>query len=251
MEKADILRHPVIEVAIGGNMVEQYPVLFALATQTAFRSVSSRLLYPANSGAGKAGDAITVSLTSDGVTDLYFTGTVYSANVHGQYRELLLTDSFKKLRDTGFTAAYRKEKAVTIIDDILAVSGVTEKAVTCPNVEMARFSTLTIPGERCLELLIDALKEHGEEGLVFFFDEKDVFHFGTAENTGKNEGAAEAFETGGNILRSGSGWIEILPRPIRHTRAVSVNGTGLVTVRTDLIVSRKSSRLTLWLREAA
>jgi hypothetical protein len=103
----------------------------------------------------------------------------------------------------------------------------------------------------CIDLLIDALKEHGAEGLRYFFDEKDAFHFGTAEDTGKNEGGAFAFETGKNILRTGSGWIEVLPRPIRHTQGLTVNGKELLTVRTDLRVSRKASRLTLWVREAA
>ena len=162
-----------------------------------------------------------------------------------------MTDSYKKLCRTDFTAAYRKEKAASILEDILGAAGINEKSVTCPDVELARFSTQTIPARMCIDLLIDALKEHGAEGLVYFFDEKDVFHFGTIADTGKNEGEAETFETGKNIVSSGSGWIEVLPRPVRHSREITVNGKTLLTMRTDLTISRSSSRLTLYLREAA
>jgi hypothetical protein len=211
----------------------------------------ARLLYPAGSDAGNAGDDITVSLLSGDKSDLYFTGVVYSAAAHGRYRELLLADGYKKLCETGFAAAYRKEKAPSILDDILGAAGISEKSVTCPGVELARFSTQTITARFCIDLLTGALKEHGAEGLEYFFDEKDVFHFGTFSDTGRNEGEAESFETGKNITRSGSGWIEVLPRPIRHSRAVTVNGKPLVTAGTDLTVSRLSARLVLHLRERA
>jgi hypothetical protein len=251
VQNTETLQHPVLEVAIGGTAVDKRPSEFKLATQSGFHSVAARLLYPADSGTGKAGDEITVSLAQDNNSGLYFTGTVCSANTRGAYRELLLTDSYKKLCDTNFAAAYRKEKAAAILDDILGAAGITEKAVTCPGVELARFSTPAIPARMCIDLLIDALKEHGMEGLCYFFDEKDVFHFGTGADTGRNEGGAFSFETGKNILRTGPGWIEVLPCPVRHTRNVTVDGRELETVRTDLTVSRKTARLLLWLKEAA
>jgi hypothetical protein len=157
----------------------------------------------------------------------------------------------KKLCDTVYTAAYRKEKAASILDDILGAAGITEKSATCPGIELAQFSTPAIPARICIDLLIDALKEHGGEGLCYFFDEKDVFHFGTDADTGRNEGGAFSFETGSDILRTGSGWIEVLPRPVRHTQSVTVDGRELETVRTDLTVSRKTMRLLLWLKEVA
>jgi hypothetical protein len=169
----------------------------------------------------------------------------------GKYRELLLADGYKKLFETGFAAAYRKEKAASILNDILSAADIRDTLITCPGVELARFSTQTIPARRCIDLLTDALREHGAERLTYFFDEKDIFHFGTPEDSGKNEGEAECFETGKNITRSGPGWIEVLPRPVRHTRAVTVNGKSFVTVRTDLTVSRLATRLILYLREGA
>jgi hypothetical protein len=156
----------------------------------------------------------------------------------------------KKLCDTNFAAACRKEKAAAILDDILAAAGITEKSVTCPGVELARFSTPAVTARFCIDLLVDALKEHGAEGLCHFFDEKDVFHFGTDADTGRNEGGAFSFEAGKNILRTGPGWTEVLPRPVRHTRNVTVDGRELETVRTDLTVSCNTTRLVLWVREA-
>ena len=251
MQNSDLLQHPIIEVRINGNAVEKSASLFNLATQAGFHAVASRLLYPADSDVGTAGYAITVSLIANDEIDLYFTGSVYSANTRNEYRELLLTDDYKKLCGTNFAAAYRKEKAANILEDILSASGISEKSVVCPDVEFARFSTPLVPARKCIDLIIAALWEHGEEGLTYFFDEKNVFHFGTPADTGKNEGRTEHFETGKNILRPGSGWIEILPRPIRHTQEVTVNGKPLITARTDLTISRSSTRMTLFLREAA
>jgi hypothetical protein len=244
-----LFQHQYLEVSIGGQTTETRASRFRLFTQEGFHSVTARLFYPACVKDGKAGDEVTVSLASADKTDLYFTGTIYSANVHDKYLELLLTDSYKKLCDTAFTAAYRKEKASVIIDDVLASAGIGEKSVTCPDVELARFSTPEIPARMVLDLLIDAVKEHGVRGLVWFFDEKDAFHFGTPDDTGKNEGETVAFETDKNILCKGNGWIETLPFPIRHSRAVTVDGREFVTVRSDLSAARPRSRLTLWLRE--
>jgi hypothetical protein len=249
LPNSEIIQRPLVEVSIGGNVVEDHPSQFSLSTEAGFHTAAARLLYPADSKAGSAGEAITVSLISENTRDLYFSGVIYSANTHGKYRGLLLADSYKKLLETGFIAAYRKEKAAVILNDITGAAGITEKSVTCPDVEIARFSTKRIPARRCVDLLIDALKEYGFGGLVYFFDEKDVFHFGTQADTGKNEGGEETFETGKNITRSGSGWIEVLPRPIRHTQKITVNGKSVVTARTDLAASRISTRLTLYIRD--
>jgi hypothetical protein len=249
LKNAELLRRPVVEVSIGGTIVERHASLFAPAAQAGFHAAKARLLYPADYDAGNIGDAITVSLVSENTKDRYFSGVIYSANTHGKHRELRLADGYKKLCETDFIAAYRKEKAASILGDILGAALITEKALTCPDVILARFSTRSIPARLCIDLLIDALAEYGFEGLGYFFDAEDSFHFGTAADTGKNEGGEENFETGKNITRSGSGWIEVLPRPIRHTQQIVVNNKTMLTVRTDVTVSRTISRLTLWIRE--
>jgi hypothetical protein len=199
--------------------------------------------------AGNAGDPVTVRLSFADEQHLLFTGEIYSAGVHGAYRNLALTDGYRKLCDTGIIAAYRKETAAVILQDTLDKAGIGNTAITCPAVEMARFSTENIPADRCIKLLIKALEEHGHKGLRFFFDAEDTFRFGTAEDTGKNEGPVFEFETGKNILKKGEGFIEVLPLPIRHSQTVMVDGTELCACRTDLTVSGKRSRLKLWLRK--
>jgi hypothetical protein len=249
MPNSNFLQHQTLQVSIGGTIVDRRSVSFRLITQSGFPGVIARLVYPSDKETGSVGDEITVSLANGESTDLYFTGMVYSAKTHGARRELLLTDSYKKLCDKTFTAAYRKEKAPYILDDMLGAAEITQKSLTCPAVELARFSTKTIAIRNGIDLFIDALKEHGIKNLAYFFDEKDVFHFGTTEDTGRNEGVIYYFETGKNILRSGSGWIEVLPCPIRHTQAVHINGKPRTTVKTDVTVSRGLSRLCLWVGE--
>jgi hypothetical protein len=250
MPNSKFLQHHILEVSMGGTLVERRAVSFRLMTQSGFHGVIARLVYPSDTETGSVDDEVTVSLTHGERTDVYFTGTVYSADTHGAHRELLLTDSYQKLCDRTFTSAYRKEQAGYILDDMLSAAEIAEKSLTCPNVELARFSTKTIAVRNGIDLLIDALKEHGAERLTYFFDEKDVFYFGTPTDTGKNEGAVETFETGKNMVRSGSGWIEVLPYPIRHTQAVQINGKPMITVRTDVTVSRGLSRLCLGVKEA-
>ena len=249
MPNSKFLQHQTLEVSIGGTSIERRAVSFRLITQSGFPGVIARPVYPSDKETGSVGDEITVSLANDERRDLYFTGTVYSANTHGSCRELLLTDSYKKLCDKTFTAAYRKEKATYILEDMLGAAGITDKSLTCPAVELARFSTNTLAVRNGIDLLIGALKEHGAQRLTYFFDEKDVFHFGTKDDTGRNEGDIYQFEAGKHILRSGSGWIEVLPCPIRHTQAVHINGKPRITIKTDVTISRGLSRLYLWVMD--
>jgi hypothetical protein len=242
------LEHPILAVSVAGASGRR-PSSFSLITDQGFPSVTARLRFPPDAGAGNAGDPVTVHLSISGEKYLLFAGEIYSAGIHGAYRDLALTDGYKKLCGTNVVAAYRKEAAKVILRDTLDKAGIGETAVTCPAVEVARFSTENIPADRCVTLLIKALEEHGHKGLRFFFDAGDVFRFGTAEDTGKNGGPVFEFQTGKNILKKGEGFIEVLPLPIRHSQTVIVDGAELVTHRTDLIVSGTHSRLKLWLKE--
>jgi hypothetical protein len=251
MANSDALKHQILAVSIGGSVVDKHAVSFRLRTASGFHAVAARLLYPADSGVGSVDDDITVSLITNNKTDLYFTGKIYSAALQDSRRELLLTDSYQKLCGSEYAAAYRKEKAAAILEDILGTAEISDTLITCPDVELARFSTPTMPCRHLIGLLIDALTAHGFAGLTYFFDAKDVFHFGSISDTGINEGEAHAFESAKNILKTGSGWIETLPAPIRHTQKVAVNGKELLTVRTDVIISGKRSRLAMYLGEAS
>jgi len=247
---ASKLQHPVLDVAICGTAAKKRPSSFSLITDQDFHSVVASLRFPADMETGKTGDPVTVNISLADEKHLLFTGEIYSAGIHRQHRDLALTDGYKKLYDTLIVAAYRKETASVILQDTLDKAGIDKTAITCPAVELARFSTESIPAYQCIQQLIKALEEHGYKGLRFFFDADNTFHFGTANDTGKNEGNVYEFETGKNILRKGEGWIQVLPVPIRHSQEVKVDGINLIAYRTDMIVSGSLSRLRLWVKEA-
>jgi hypothetical protein len=239
----------VLNVSIGGKDVAKRPSSFDLLTDQKFHSVVSKLRFPANSEIGKEGEQVTVSISIADEKHLLFTGEIYTAGIYGKYRDLVLTDGYKKLCDISIIAAYRKEKAKVILQDILDKAGIDKTAITCPAVELARFSTEKIPADQCIKQLIKAIEEHGHKGIRFFFDAENKFRFGTADDTGKNEGTAFEFESGKNIVRkSDDGWIQVLPLPIRHSQEVSVDGSKLIPYRTDMIISGGMSRLRLWFR---
>ena len=249
MQAFRFLEHPTLAVTIGGSIVEQRPSSFRLITDKGFPSVEAFLKYPSDSDIGNTGDPVTVSLSYGEEESLLFTGEIYNAKVHEPYRDLTLTDGYKKLCDTGVVTAYRKEMAQVILQDTLGAAGINKTSITCPDVEIARFSTKEMPADRIIKWLIKALEKHEHYGLRYFFDEKDVFHFGTSDDTGKNEGEFFEFETKKSIIKKGDGKIEIFPLPIRHLQKVSVDGKELVPHRTDLHAGGYRSRMTLHLEE--
>jgi hypothetical protein len=210
----------------------------------------ANLSYVKNSTVGAQEDTIRVSLAFEEETACYITGTVYKVYDEGKNRVLALTDGYQKLCDTMVTPAYRRERARRILQDTLDAAGIKDTAISCPDVEVGRFSTMNINGARCITLLIKSLEEHGYKRLRYFFDAENVFHFGTGEDTGRNEGETVAFKSGKNIITKGDGYIEVLPLPIRHSQKITVDGIAMETIRTDLVVSRYRSRLTLWVKEA-
>jgi hypothetical protein len=250
MENSNRLERPILNISINGIAVNKHPSSLSLMTDEGIASVVSFLKFPADAEIGKSGDPVTVSLSLNDEKHLLFTGEVLSAGIHGAYRDLILTDGYSKLFTTPVTAAYRKETAAVILQDTLDKAGIKKTAITCPAVEIARFSTEKITAFLCIKLLIKTLKEHGHTGFRFFFDAENTFRFGTAGDTGKNESPVYEFETGKNILKKGIGKIEVLPLPIRHSQEVAVDGVSLITRRTDLSVSGSHSRLALWLRTA-
>jgi hypothetical protein len=239
-----------LNVTIGGTAAGKRPSCFALYTDQGFPHTLATLQFPGDAEIGKTGDPVTVSLLLADETHTLFTGEIYTALSFGRYRDLFLTDGFKKLCATSIIAAYRKEKASVILQDTLDKAGIDKTAVTCPAVEIARFSTENISASWCIVQLIKALEEHGYKGLRFFFDAKNTFRFGTADDTGKNEGTVYEFETRKNIVKKGDRWIDVFPLPIRHSQEVTVDGARLIVDRTDMDISGIRSNLRLWLKEA-
>lgn len=242
------LEHPVLYAAINGTDVP--PASFHLDTDEGIAVTLAQITFPAETEIGKPGDEITVRLSLGDKEHLLFTGSIFIAEVNGAYRSLSLSDSYIKLYNTYTTPAYRKEKAQTILQDTLDAAGIKKTSITCPPVEIARFSTDTIPSCRCIQLLITALEEHGHTGLRYFFDAEDTFHFGTIDDAGKNEGEKYEFVSKQNILKKTNDRIEVLPLPIRHSQTILVDDAERIVTRSNLAISGRHSRLTLWLREA-
>ena len=248
---ASKLQHPVLNVTIGGAAAGKRPSCFNLCTDQGFPQTLASIQFPGDAEIGKTGDPVEVSFSLADEIHILFTGEIYTAGTYGRYRDLFLTDGFKKLCETSIIAAYRKEKASVILQDTLDKAGIEKTAITCPAVEIARFSTESIPANQCIKQLIKAIEEHGHTGLRFFFDAKDTFRFGTIEDTGKNEGAVYEFESRKNILKKGDGWIDVFPLPIRHSQEVKVDGVSMIADRTDMEISGSRSNLRIWLKEAA
>ena len=246
MPSNKIIQRQTLEVELNGQLTATRACRFNLITQKGFHPVIADMYFPVDSKDGKKGDSIKVYIANKERTALYFTGTVDGVFERSPYRLLSLTDSYSKLCNTMFTASYRKEKASSIINDILDAAEVSEKSVTVPDVELARFSTKTIPAHLVLDILIDALEAHGVKKLCYFFDEKNSFHFGTPKDTGKNTGGTFRFNTQENIFSHGADWIETLPSPIRHSMKVTVDGVSKEVIRTELTVQEKASRLLLY-----
>jgi hypothetical protein len=250
MQNNKYLVYPILSVTINDTEIKQRPSCFRLITDRGLPSILSALDYPSDFEEGKPGDTITIELVEEVERYLLFTGIIYDAHVHGAYRNLRLTDGYKQLCDTYVIPAYRKEKAQVILQDTLDAAKITKTAITCPAVVLARFSTESISADTCIALMVNALMGYNYRGIRYFFDASNGFHFGTIEDTGKNEGEPYAFETRKHILRMGPGWIETLPYPIRHSQKIKINDTDVITQRTDLMVSQQRSRLKLWVEEA-
>jgi len=245
------LYHPVLNVKIAGELSKARPSYFGLSTDSSFPDIRSLLEYPAETANCKADDPIEITLTANGESHVLFTGLVYFVSVDRGYCYVTLADGYSNLCCARIKAAYRKENAKVILQDILEKSGITKTAITCPAVELARFSTDTVRAEWGIIQLIKALEEHGHAGLSFFFDETDTFHFGTINDTGKNDGAVYEFETAKNILKKGDGWIEVLPLPIRHSQEIVLDSVQTLVQRTELHISGSTSRLRLYYKGRA
>jgi hypothetical protein len=250
MQNNKYLVYPLLSVTINGTEIKQRPSCFRLITDRGIPSILATLDYPSDFKEGKPGDTLIIELMDGTERYLLFTGTIYDAHAHGAHRNLRLTDGYKQLCNTLVTPAYRKEKALVILQDTLDAAKITETEITCPAVELARFSTVSIPGDTCIALLINALIGYGHNGIRYFFDCHNTFRFGTIDDTGKNKEETYTFETRNNILRTGPGWVETLPHPIRHSQKITIDGTAMITQRTDLMVSQHHSRIKIWVGEA-
>jgi hypothetical protein len=234
-----------VEVSLSGQRITKRPLSFRLVTDQSLPAAICELEYPSSVELGKAGDEVAVSLKTPDKTAVLFTGQVYDAKVYGSARKLSLADGYKNLFDTALSTAYRKEAAAVILSDILDAAGITGRDVTCPDVEVPRFSHAEKSAVDLIASLIETLKTFGYSGLCYFFDAENIFRFGTIDDSAVNTGDALSLETGRTIIEKRPERIMTLPAAFRHSQSLEVDGTSLVATRTELVLSARRSYLAI------
>jgi hypothetical protein len=252
MTTYEVMQNLLLAVSIDGTTIDERPVEFSLWTDKSGHGVIAYLLYPFSMDKGSQGDAVVISLADGENETVLFTGFVSAlGKIRGAYRKLYLSDDYEKVYGTFITPLYRKEKVSIMLQDTLDAVGISDTAITCPELELARLSLDRVSAAFFLDLLVKVLEEYGFSDMKWFFDSNNVFHFGTFEDTGKNEGEEVSALVGGeNILRTGidlwGRWLEVLPLPLRHSQKITVDGEEMVTIRTEMLVSARHSRLKVW-----
>ena len=182
----DVVQRLLLTVNINGTLVEQRPIEFSLWTDRCGHGVISHLLYPLDMESGARGDVVEVLLAEGEEESLLFSGVVGNeGTVQGNYRKLYLVDGCDKLYDTFVVPAYRKEKVSVMLQDTLEAAGISDRAISCPDVELARLSLDRVTAAFFIELLAKVLEEYSFSDIHWFFDSKNVFRFGTIEDSGQ------------------------------------------------------------------
>lgn len=238
-----------VDVSLSGQRVAKRPLSFRLVTDQCLPTAICELEYPSSVQFGKDGDEVVVSLKTPEKTTVLFTGQVYDAKVYGNVRKLSLADGYKKLFDTALSTAYRKEAAGVILSDILDAAGITDRQITCPDVEILRFSHAEKTAVELVASLVETLKTFGFSGLRYFFDAENLFRFGTIDDSAVNTGEALSLETGRTIIEKRPERIMTFPAAFRHSQILEVDGVSLVATRTELVLSARRSYLAIMVKE--
>ncbi len=238
-----------VDVTLSGQRVAKRPLSFRLVTDQCLPAAICELEYPSSVAFGKDGEEVAVSLKTPEKTAVLFTGQVYDAKVYGNVRKLSLADGYKKLFDTALSTAYRKESAAVILSDILDAAGITDREITCPDVEISRFSHAEKSAVELIVSLMGTLKTFGFSGLRYFFDAENLFRFGTIDDSAVNSGDPLSLETGRTIIEKRPGRILTFPAAFRHSQSLEVDGTSLVATRTELVLSARRSYLAIRVKE--
>jgi len=238
-----------VDVELNGQQIAKRPLSFRLVTDQWIPTAVCELIYPATVDIGGDGDDIVIALKTPDSSHVLFTGHVYNVKVYGNERRLNLTDGYKNLFDTVVTPAYRKETAAVILSDTLDAAGITDQAITCPDVEIPRFSLPQTRAPQVLSYLIKTLRSFGFSGLRYFFDAENTFRFGTASDSAINPGEPLSLETGRNIIAKYPEKIITLPVAFRHSQEIEVDGVAVTATRTELVLTARRSSLAIRVKE--
>ena len=238
---------PQLKIYLGGDISDSPPVRFAMRTDIDEPGAVAELEFPNPAPAVSPGETVAVDLVHDDSDIRVFTGELVKNVPHHHRRLFVLADDIWKLRRARFQASYRNEQDERIIRDILDAAGIDGGTIAAPGIQFPRFSTPQVPGDRALAMIVESFPGHGvTQEYRWFFNSANVFRLGTSGDA-HNGGETIGLSSRADIVGQRGDTITILPRPIRHSMRVAVDGVGRWVTRSDLTISPKRSRLVLTL----
>ena len=238
---------PLVRIAIDGEVLKSAPTRFYLRTDIDEPSVASELTFSNPVPSINVGAVIAITMVRDDTEARLFTGTLVRSVPSHARRLFIATDDAAKLRRTTVQLAYRDEQDQVIVKDILEQAGVDSFKIATPGIQFDRFSTPVITADRALAILIESFGNYGvDEAYRYFFDTGNTFRFGTFDDA--NNGIDPiALSSRTDVIDQSGDWITILPRAIRHSQTVIIDGAKRRVVRSELSIRPKRSRLVLTL----
>jgi hypothetical protein len=79
MEESNRLQYPILEISIGGEIVDKRPSRFTLTTAQGFPAVMANLVYPADTIMSAIGESVIIWLVGHEDKNILFTGEIYDA----------------------------------------------------------------------------------------------------------------------------------------------------------------------------
>lgn len=238
---------PQLMIYIGGGISESPPVRFAMRTDIDEPGTVAELEFPTPAPVVSPGVTVAVDMVHEDSDARIFTGELVKNVPHHHRRLFVLADDIQKLRRARFQASYGAEQDERIIRDILDAAGIDGGPIATPGIQFPRFTTPQVPGDRALAMLVESFRGYGvTEAYRWFFDSANVFRFGPSGDA-HNGGETIELSSRTDIVGRRGDTITILPRPMRHSMRVAVDGVEQWVTRSDLTVSPKRSRLVLTL----
>ena len=234
---------PQLKIYLGGDLSDSPPVRFAMRTDIDEPGAVAELEFSTPAPSVSLGETVAVDMVHEDSDTRIFTGELVENVPHHHRRLFVLADGIWTLRRARFQASYRNEQDERIIRDILDAAGIDGGMIAAPGIQFPRFSTPQVPGDRALAMLSESFPGHGvTEAYRWFFDSANVFRFGTSGDA-HNGGETISLSSRTDIVGQRGDTVTILPRPIRHSMRVAVDGAEKWVTRSDLTISPKRSRL--------
>ncbi|MBN2546572.1 MAG: hypothetical protein JXB50_12300 [Spirochaetes bacterium] len=236
--------NPYLIVKISGKEVKN--IGFTLITMKNSCNIQAKLFVPKTIKSSLK-DEVEVSLGYHGQDEWkIFKGFIDNFYDDMKMKVIILKDGNTDFWGTKILESYRKEKAKNILNDCLEKCKIDDTKITIPEVEFDRFLICDSASNNVCRNIIETLYSYGtDKELQYFFDENNVFHFGSIEDTGKNEGEAFNFDET-NVLKYHENGFETFALPVRHSQKIKLNDSEIMTLKTVLTVMPKNTKLEVY-----